>query len=102
MHLSLDTLLRALACTLLLFCAPLAEAAPARSGTAVASHRATDEAPEEKSCRQGARTKAFGWTLVDYGLATAKYVVGLFLIPIGLLLVVVGSVVQVVEAVTCG
>lgn len=65
-------------------------------------HAQSDPAEKDKGCRQGARTKAFGWKLVDYGFATAKYVVGLFLIPVGLLLVCVGIVVEVVEAATCG
>lgn len=105
MRLPALTVLRALACTLLLIATPGAQAAfsPATSvATAPAAPpRAAEDQPAEKSCKQGKRTKAFGWTLVDYGLSTAKYLVGLFLIPIGLLLVVVGAVVQVVEAVAC-
>lgn len=93
-------LLRSLACLLCLAAAAPSFAAP-RAPVAVMSPLAKDD-DTDRSCRQGARTKAFGWMLVDYGLATAKYVIGLFLIPVGLLLVCVGVVVEIVEAVACG
>ncbi|MFD1704158.1 hypothetical protein ACFSCV_14225 [Methylopila henanensis] len=84
----------------LIVAAPHAAAARAPVVQAISAAE-SDKPKEDKSCRQGARTKAFGWMLVDYGVATLKYVVGLFLIPVGLLLVCIGVVVEVVEAVAC-
>ncbi|MFD1330982.1 hypothetical protein ACFQ4O_03125 [Methylopila musalis] len=94
-------LIRSLVCLLCLTAAAPAFAAP-RPAFSLAAPAVADDNDRDKSCRQGARTKAFGWLLVDYGLATAKYVIGLFLIPVGLLLVCVGVVVEIVEAVACG
>lgn len=96
------TFLRVLICALTLSAHAVPSAAGPLPRGPAAAWAAAETAPEEKSCRQGERTKAFGWLLVDYGFATAKYVVGLFLIPIGLLLVCVGVVVEVVEALACG
>ena len=65
--------------------------------------RVADEPDKDDDrCKQGARTTAFGWLLVDYGLATAKYLVGLLLIPVGLAVVAIGWVLEVVDAVACG
>lgn len=93
--------LRLLACLGALGLAPQPAAAGLHAPSAFAAAPAVEQKKDEKSCRQGVRTKTFGWMLVDYGLQTAKYVVGLFLIPVGLLLVCVGAVVEVVEAVAC-
>lgn len=82
---------------------PAAAQPPARTMVAAASVAAPLHAQEkEEGCNQGKRTKAFGWMLVDYGISTMKYVIGLFLIPVGLLLVCVGVIVEVAEAATCG
>ncbi|GLK56704.1 hypothetical protein JOD31_002737 [Methylopila capsulata] len=96
------TLFRLLLC-LSCLAAPLR--APAHAGVAAAPALVSLMAAEEKKddgCRQGERTKAFGWMLVSYGIDTLKYVVGLFLIPIGLLLVCIGAVIALAEAATCG
>lgn len=97
--------LHALLC-LLLLAAPgplgLTSQALARTASA-ASAPLVPVAPsaQEESCGRGKATKEFGWRVVDFGVSTLKYLIGLFIIPIGLFLVVVGWLLQVVEAVAC-
>lgn len=97
--------LRMLACLLLLLApghAALAGAA-APAPLSMETWRAT--APlsqeEEESCGRGKATKEFGWKVVDFGVSTLKYLIGLFIIPVGFFLVIVGALLQMVEAVAC-
>ncbi|KAA2213986.1 hypothetical protein [Teichococcus oryzae] len=57
--------------------------------------------PAHEACRQGRDTAALGWRLIDYGIATLKYGVGLVLILLGAMLVGIGAVVSLVEALFC-
>jgi ABC-type sugar transport system substrate-binding protein len=57
--------------------------------------------PGGRSCHQGSDTTKFGRQLIDYGVSTLKYVVGLFLILLGGLLVVIGWMVSLLELVWC-
>ena len=95
-----NVLARLLLC-LLCLAAPLRGPAHAGGTAAVVAVHLAEEKKDD-GCRQGERTKAFGWMLVSYGIDTLKYVVGLFLIPIGLMLVCVGAVIAVAEAAVCG
>jgi hypothetical protein len=62
---------------------------------------APDPDPDGKSGHQGSDTTKFGRQLIDYGVSTLKYVVGLLLIPLGGLLVVIGWMVSLLELVWC-
>jgi hypothetical protein len=64
---------------------------------------ARDPAPDpgDRSGHQGSDTTKFGRQLIDYGVSTRKYVVGLLLIPLGGLLVVIGWMVSLLELVWC-
>lgn len=95
------TLFRLLLCLLCLVAPLRAPAHAAAAAPALVSLMAAEEKKDD-GCRQGERTKAFGWMLVNYGIDTLKYVVGLFLIPIGLLLVCIGAVIALAEAAACG
>lgn len=97
--------LHALLC-LLLLAAPgplgLTSNALARTPPAVSSPLApASQSGQEESCGRGKATKEFGWRVVDFGVSTLKYLIGLFIIPIGLFLVLVGWLLQIVEAVAC-
>jgi hypothetical protein len=56
---------------------------------------------EEPSCGQGKATKEFGWKVVDFGISTLKYLIGLFIVPVGLFLVVIGALLELVETLAC-
>jgi hypothetical protein len=112
MRMNLPRLLRLVCCLIVLAPGPSALAAPAVAVSVphtdpvfvigARGPMAADEEPKEDGrCKQGRRTAAFGWRLVDYGMATAKYLVGLLLIPIGLIVVVMGWIQGLVEAVAC-
>ncbi|MFC0409799.1 hypothetical protein [Roseomonas elaeocarpi] len=59
------------------------------------------EPSRRPSCYGGRETRDFGWLLIGYGVATLRYVVGLFLIPIGALFVALGSVLSLLDALLC-
>lgn len=92
--------LRVFACLLCLAApGPVAATTPALAHLAVAAAPMTQE--KEESCGRGKATKEFGWKVVDLGVSTLKYLIGLFIIPVGFFLVVVGALLQMVEAVAC-
>jgi hypothetical protein len=84
----------------------LATPGPARAaGAPLAAVHSVSAAPaaeeKEESCGRGKATKEFGWKVVDFGVSTLKYLIGLFIIPVGFFLVVVGAMLQLVESVAC-
>lgn len=96
--------IHALLCLLLLAVpGPLGAAQPAFSQalSSPAAPPAPASQDKDESCGRGKATKEFGWRVVDFGVSTLKYLIGLFIIPIGLFLVVVGWLLQIVEAVAC-
>jgi hypothetical protein len=98
------TLLRLLACLLCLAVAAppkLAVASPIATALTAPSHAAAAEEKDERQCRRGKDTKKFGWKVVDFGVYTLRFLIGLLIIPIGLFLVCVGVILEVVEAVAC-
>ncbi|PZQ19089.1 MAG: hypothetical protein DI565_01490 [Ancylobacter novellus] len=94
---------RALLCLILLATGGPIGPAPAfaeRAAVAAVQPRVAEREKDE-SCGRGKATTAFGWRVVEFGVTTLKYLIGLFIIPIGLFLVVVGWLLQMVEAVAC-
>lgn len=96
--------LRAFACLLCLAApAPFGASAHVLAGPAAAISAPALPATQDKeeSCGRGKATKEFGWKVVDFGVSTLKYLIGLFIIPVGFFLVVVGALLQMVESVAC-
>ena len=94
--------LRVFACLILLAGPGPATARPPVSIVATVSIAAAPLAQEkDESCGRGKATKEFGWKVVDFGVSTLKYLIGLFIIPVGFFLVIVGALLQMVEAVAC-
>lgn len=94
--------LRVFACLILL---AVPGPVTARTATAYGASVAILAAPlaqeKDESCGRGKATKEFGWKVVDFGVSTLKYLIGLFIIPVGFFLVIVGALLQMVEAVAC-
>lgn len=97
--------LRVLACFIFLaqpnLAAPHAATAPGFTLADVQAPRPMAADKDEDACGRGKATKRFGWKVVDFGVATLKYLVGLLIIPIGFFLVCVGAVLQAVELIAC-
>ncbi|MFC3124937.1 hypothetical protein ACFOD4_07690 [Pseudoroseomonas globiformis] len=73
----------------------------ARWESSVSCTRLLPGAERGEGCRQGRNLSALGWTLIDYGVATLKYVVGLLLILFGAMLVGLGWAFSLIEALIC-